>query len=96
MVDSRTYILIEDVPGSWEIFQDNVLISRGEEPPLSAELEVGLYRIESGPESIELEIFDENSLRWRGLNIITRSERSGKPLLMINTSPPYPRIEIIE
>ena len=88
--------IIEDVPGSWEIFQNNALIARGVEPPLRAELEVGLYRIDSGPESIELEILDENSLRYRGLNIITRSERGGKPFLGINLSPPYPRIEITE
>lgn len=86
MVDSRTHILIEDVPGSWEIFQDNILMARGEEPPLRAELEVGLYRVESGPESIELEILDENSLRYRELPItVTRSERGGKPLLMISS-----------
>ena len=85
MVDSGTHILIEDVPGSWEIFQDNILMARGKEPPLRAELEVGLYRIESGPESIELEILDENSLRYRGLHIITRSERGG--WLMISSSP---------
>ena len=77
VVDSGTHILIEDVPGSWEIFQDNVLMARGEEPPLRAELEVGLYRVDSGPESIELEILDENSLRYRELPVITRSERGG-------------------
>ncbi len=81
---SRTHILIEDVPGSWEIFQDNILMARGVEPPLRAELEVGLYRIDSGPESIELEILDENTLRYRELPIITRSERGGKPFLMIS------------
>ncbi len=77
MIGSRTHILIEDVPGSWEIFQNNVLTARGKESPLRAELEVGLYRIDSGPESIELEILDENSLRYRELPIITRSERGG-------------------
>ena len=91
-LDVSTDVLIKDIPGSWEIFQNNVLIARGKEPPLRAELEVGLYRIESGPESIELEILDENSLRYRELPIITRSKRGGKPLLMINTSPPYPRL----
>lgn len=85
MIGSRTHILIEDVPGSWEIFQDNLLMARGEEPPLRAKLEVGLYRIDSGPESIELEILDENSLRYRELPIITRSERSSKPVLMISS-----------
>ncbi len=79
-------ILIKDIPGDWKILQDNTIIAYGE-PPLSSSLEVGLYCIESMGESIMLEVLNESSLRYIEMPIIMRSERGGKPLLMVSYPP---------
>lgn len=77
----------KDVPYGWTVFQEDKVVASGPGPPLRADLKIGLYRIESGPEAVELEILDEVTLRYRPLPTVIKSTRGGKPFWMVSSPP---------